>query len=375
MTRRALLLVNSLGVGGSERNVAMLSAHMDLSRYVPEIWTLVPGGFFEDEVLQRGIRIRHLGREWAYSPTFALQTVWKLTRTECDVVHAFLPAIGFYAAVAAGNCLLRAPLVYSEGTLAFTLGRAKRQAYQFMLGRCAALSANSNVARDFLASLGVSKKIRVIPNGHRLPGNSRRVDRRTLRARVGASDQDYVLAYVGRLISTKRVKDLVQAFAIAHRTAPDLRLFVAGDGPERANLERLTAEAGLKSNVTFLGFLRDVPSLLECADAFVFPSELEGLPNAVIEAALHECPIIACDVGGVRDVVRDGDEAVLVSPRSPGQLARAILAVRGDRALAGRMAAAAKLRAVANYSIERVATAICDLYDDILDRREQGGGL
>jgi glycosyltransferase involved in cell wall biosynthesis len=348
---------------------------MDPSRYVPEIWTLVPGGFFEDEVLRRGIRVRHLGRGWAYSPGFALETVWKLTRTECDVAHAFLPAIGFYAAVAAGTRLLRAPLIYSEGTPGFRAGRAKRQAYQFMLGRCTALVANSDFARDFLASWGVRQKIRVIPNGHRLPSSSRRLDRRALRARFGASDQDYVLAYVGRLISTKRVKDLVHAFATAHRTAPDLRLFVAGDGPERANLERLTAEAGVESNVTFLGFLRDVPSLLDCADAFVFPSELEGLPNAVIEAALHERPIIACDVGGVRDVVRDGAEAVLVSPRSPAQLARAILAVRGDRALAGRIASAARLKASANYSIERVATAICDLYDDILDHREQGGTI
>jgi glycosyltransferase involved in cell wall biosynthesis len=106
----------------------------------------------------------------------------------------------------------------------------------------------------------------------------------------------------------------------------------------------------------------------------VFPSEVEGLPNAVIEAALHEKPIVACDVPGVRDVVRDREEALLVPPRDPARLGRAILTVMADGSLRARIAQAGKRRADERYTIERVATALCDLYDEVLARQHRCGG-
>jgi glycosyltransferase involved in cell wall biosynthesis len=99
---------------------------------------------------------------------------------------------------------------------------------------------------------------------------------------------------------------------------------------------------------------------------FVFPSEVEGLPNAIIEASLAGLPIVACNVPGVRDIIQNGDNGVLVPPRAPERIAEAVEALIQDSERRRDLAARARNAAVSRYSINKTLDQLYALYDNCL---------
>jgi glycosyltransferase involved in cell wall biosynthesis len=164
-----------------------------------------------------------------------------------------------------------------------------------------------------------------------------------------------VLVFAGRLGPQKAVGTLLEALA----AEPAATLVVAGDGPERTALERRAAELGLDGRVRFLGSVpRDtVLRLFRAADASVLPSAWENFPHTIVEALAVGCPVIATAVGGVPEVVVDGENGLLVPAGDARAFAAAIARFFSDDALRARLAAAAA-RSVAGYSEEAVFTTI-----------------
>ncbi|MBI2302982.1 MAG: glycosyltransferase [Armatimonadetes bacterium] len=158
-------------------------------------------------------------------------------------------------------------------------------------------------------------------------------ERAALRAEWGW-DQHLVAVAVCTLNTTKGLDLLLQALADSLAVAPELRLALVGDGPQRAELEAQTARLGLGEHVTFAGFVqhRDVPRYLAAADLFVLSSRDEGLPRCVIEASAMGLPVIATDVGDVKEAVEDGETGLVVEPRaaSLGAALRRMAALGAD---------------------------------------------
>jgi glycosyltransferase involved in cell wall biosynthesis len=164
-----------------------------------------------------------------------------------------------------------------------------------------------------------------------------------------------VLVFAGRLGPQKAVGVLLDALV----QVPGVSLLIAGDGPERSVLERRVAALGLAARVRFLGNVsrETVLRLFRAGDASVLPSAWENFPHTVVEALAVGCPVIASAVGGVPEVVRDGENGLLVVPNDTTALAAAIERFTADRDLRDRLAAAAA-RSVDGYSEEAVFTAI-----------------
>jgi glycosyltransferase involved in cell wall biosynthesis len=158
-----------------------------------------------------------------------------------------------------------------------------------------------------------------------------------LRAELGLDG--HALVFAGRLGPQKALGVALTALA----EVPGVDLTIAGDGPERAALERRTAELGLAGRVRFLGSVpRDtVLRLFRAADASVLSSDWENFPHTVVESLAVGCPVIATAVGGVPEVVRDGENGLLVAPGDPAALATAISRFFADHELRGRTRAAA----------------------------------
>jgi glycosyltransferase involved in cell wall biosynthesis len=177
--------------------------------------------------------------------------------------------------------------------------------------------------------------------------------REALRAELGLDG--HVLAFAGRLGVQKALGTALEAVA----TMPGVTLVVAGDGPERAALERRMRELGVEGRVRFLGSVSrdDVLRLFRAADASVLPSAWENYPHTVVEALAVGCPVIATAVGGVPEVVRDGENGLLVPPGDPPALAAAVSRFFSDPALRERLAAAAP-GSVAGHTEEAVFSAI-----------------
>ena len=140
---------------------------------------------------------------------------------------------------------------------------------------------------------------------------------------------------------------------------PEVALVVAGDGPERAALEQTALELELDGRVSFVGAVprERVLRLFRAADASVLPSAWENFPHTVVEALAVGCPLIATAVGGVPEVVRDGENGLLVAPRDPEALAAAIERFFVDAELRARLGAAAPA-SVEGYSEQFVFVRI-----------------
>jgi lipopolysaccharide/colanic/teichoic acid biosynthesis glycosyltransferase len=177
--------------------------------------------------------------------------------------------------------------------------------------------------------IGSESKMVAVPNGiapHRVAPV---LGREAVRAEMGAAPDDFVILSAGRLAAGKGLEDLLQAVATLRRGDIDsesqrVKIWLAGTGPLRPELEQMAAATGLADIVSFLGFRDDIGDLLAACDLVVLPSLREGLSIALLEAMAAEKPVIATAIGSNREVTREGEGALLVPPNSPTAIARAI---------------------------------------------------
>ena len=195
----------------------------------------------------------------------------------------------------------------------------------------------------------------MIPNG---------VDTERFAPIEAASGQGPVrLLFVGRVVRQKGLDVLLDALALLPQTAC-FELTIAGDGPLRAEMVDRAARLGLAGQVRFAGWVgrEDMPDLLGHADAFVFPSRDEGMPNAVLEAMAAGLPVAATRIAGNEELVVDGETGFLVPSEAPAALAAVLTRLIGDRTLCRRLGAAGREKAVREYSWRTVAerySALC----------------
>jgi glycosyltransferase involved in cell wall biosynthesis len=172
---------------------------------------------------------------------------------------------------------------------------------------------------------------------------------------------------VGRLAAPKDFRTLVGALAQLPRGAAEA--LIVGDGPDRAQLEAEIARLGLAEHVLLAGERRDVPELLAGADLFVLSSRSEGLPVSVLEAMAAGLPVIASRVGGLPELVADGETGMLVEAGDVDELAAALRLLLAEPALRRRLGAAGRACAEARFDLERFRRAHLELYSAELARR------
>ncbi|MGA7343794.1 MAG: glycosyltransferase, partial [Terracidiphilus sp.] len=168
-----------------------------------------------------------------------------------------------------------------------------------------------------------------------------------------AANSDFIWLAAGRLALSKDYPNLLRAFAIVHASCPDARLWIAGQGTadESSALLSLAAELGVDRTMQWLGLRHDLPALLDAADAFVLSAAWEGMPLALAEAMAMEKPVVATDVGGVRELVLGA--GTIVPARDAEALAQAMLVLmRETSAARAAQCRAARQRIQQHFSIE-----------------------
>jgi len=219
------------------------------------------------------------------------------------------------------------------------------------------VAVSQAAARRFVQLKAIpGRKCRVIVNGidtvQFTPDAQRRLCVRT-GVSLRLNPDAFLWIAAGRITVAKDYPNLLRAFARVRADCAGVRLWIAGEsapGP-LAELQSLAADLNLNNSVEWLGLRRDMPALLDAADGFVSASAWEGMPLAVAEAMAMEKPVVATDVGGLRELI--GETGAIVSPRNPEALARAMLEVmqqsREQRCALGRLA---RSRIARHFSIE-----------------------
>ncbi len=176
-----------------------------------------------------------------------------------------------------------------------------------------------------------------------------------------------VIGYVGRLSKEKGLDILVQAFGIVHKSAPETKLLLLGDGDFKAELQRIAAESGVEADVIFAGNQGDVRPYLANFTVFTLPSRYESQGIAAMEAMAARVMVIASDVGGIPGILEHDRDGLLVEPESPTALAKAISDAIADDEMRDRLTAGATARANREFRKERMIADYDSLFKRVLE--------
>jgi glycosyltransferase involved in cell wall biosynthesis len=225
----------------------------------------------------------------------------------------------------------------------------------------------SGEIKDELLQKGIAEgKVHVVHNGIDVDDFSNASERRTLRGRWRVSGQDVLAAIIGRLAPEKGHEVLFQAVKEAVGKYPGLKCLVVGDGPLKSKLEGQAAELGLTGHIIFTGIRKDMPDVYAACDILVNSSFIEGLPMTILEAMASKLSVIATSVGAVPQVIRDGQNGILLKPGDPAALCRAITDLARNADKRQELAARAYKDVCLNFSVQRMAEEYNRFYQGLL---------
>jgi len=193
---------------------------------------------------------------------------------------------------------------------------------------------------------------------------------RSLLEEFGVADR-FVAVVTGRLRKEKGHTHLIDAMKRVAAEVPKFVLLVVGSGSLEGELKEQARAAGLQARVIFTGFRTDIPQILAAADLFVMPSISEGLGTAILEAGAAGLPIVSTPVGGIPDIIRDGDTGLLASPGDSDALADALIRMSGDPDLAARCGEAARRHVDEQFSEESLVRETEAAYRMWLERKSR----
>ena len=185
------------------------------------------------------------------------------------------------------------------------------------------------------------------------------------------ADGSVVIGAASRLGPEKGITYLIEAFAaLRARYGERVRLRIAGEGPERRRLEAQIAKLGLQDGVELLGWLEhaELPAFLETLDVFALPSTWEGFGVSAVEASAMQLPVVASNIHGIPDAVRDGVTGLLVPPADPASLADAIRRLVDDEALRRRLGRAGRDYVAQQYDWTENAAQMTRIYERLARR-------
>jgi glycosyltransferase involved in cell wall biosynthesis len=229
---------------------------------------------------------------------------------------------------------------------------------------CQRVVCNSRAAADSLLAAGLpGDKLEIIPNGlleEAFAACPPAIARQPGVVRVGV---------IARMNSTaKNHASFLQAAAQLLRPCPEVEFVLVGDGPLRPGLEKMAAELGIKDKVLFLGERHDIPAVLASLDVSVLISASESLSNVILESMAAAVPVVASNVGGNPELVKDGQTGLLVPPGDGQRLVDALTRLVRDSGARAQYAAQSREFARAHFHIEEICRRYEQLYSALAKR-------
>lgn len=368
-----LVLVDALedSAGGGERFAAGLAAAMPSDRYAVTVCaTRAADGTIPRDLSAAGVEWFCLERRGRFDLLAWRRLVRFLRRRRPEVLHAHKFGSNVWGVLIGRLC--RVPVVIAhEHTWSYEGQPLRRLIDGWLIGRLATrFVAVSELDRRRMVEVeGVpAARTLYLPNAFvPRPAGERTTD---VRAELSLPADAPLVGTVAGLREQKRLDVLIDAFAALDGELSDARLLIVGDGPVRAELEGRAEKLG--DRVRFTGMRDDVQSVLGALDVAVMSSDFEGMPLFAFEAMASGTPLVVTSVGALPDVIRDGENGVVVPRRDPEALSAALGELLRSPKRRQELADAARVR-VRDFSMESVAGTFAALYDQsVAEARGRG---
>lgn len=359
---KLLLFIETGGPGGAERVVLELARGF-LSRGIETHVLTFRTGWLTDRLKDEKINHSQLETNRRLDIGLPFRISSFIQEQGITVVHSHLLDSNFYGAMAAA--LAGVVHVGTEhGDVHHTQGKKLLHSKLRLISWCGSrLTAVSEFSRKHLLELGFpSSKLSVVGNPLSDTAESSTTSRKDMRTELSIPPHEWVWAHVANLRPVKDQRTLLRGFAESLRHAPDQTLLLIGDGPERPALEALATELGLGIKLKFCGFREDVASYLGTSDGFILSSLSEALPMSLLEAAQSGLVLIASSVGGIPEVIRDGETGFLFPAGDSNALGALMTKVVSAPNEARESANRARREVLEKFSLDRVLNQYLALY-------------
>ncbi len=369
---KVMHILSDSNIGGAGRYVADVTSALDPELFESDV--AVPGGARITPLIGRGVTVLEvpdMAPDQSFSWPSLLALFLLIRRHRPDIVHTHASLAGRIAARLNGVKLVytrhTAGRSHEPGSLRWRLGSWMNR---ILADRAIAVS-------DYMAELmeceglprGMIKRIYngVDParfcNAEYDPGQ--------LKQEQGL-DGRIVCSVLGRLEPVKGHQGLLEAWEKVYRSEPLAMLLVIGEGSQREELESRVKAAGLGEAVSFAGLKTDVKPYLAMSDVLVMPSIDESFGIALIEAMSMSVACVATGVGGMLEIIRDGQDGILVPPQDSDALAEALIRLMASPELRQKLGVSARQSVEERFSVQRLAGELGDLYLELMKKERQG---
>lgn len=370
-----LHVIETGGPGGAETVFRELSRGLDHTRF--RSFAVIPEeGWVSESLRADGIPFEILPVKRSADLGYLRSILRLVARERIDVIQAHLLSSNMYAAIAGAVC--RIPVIatfhgqvdvnYRDRLLGLKCRIINR-------GADAVVFVSDHLRRYYCASTPLKPELTTCIYNGIDPTRFQRRPERPLRSELGITDDEILVGAVGNLRPAKGYDVLLRAAALLKREVAACRFVIVGDAAtpdlatQLANLHR-TLELG--DTVRYAGFRADVEQVLNSLDAFVLTSHSEGFSIATVEAMAAGLPVVATRCGGPEEIIRDGEDGLLVENDSPEAVAAGLHRVVFDRALRERLGTSARQSAVERFSTEAMVAGYTRLYERFTRRSMPG---
>ncbi|NUN06075.1 MAG: glycosyltransferase [Bdellovibrio sp.] len=371
---KVLILIKGLGLGGAERLIVDSLPYLNREQFDYEFaYTLPWKDFLVPTIKKSGFQVHCLGMQKTWHFPLMQRRLQKLIRERSfDLIHADLPVTGVLARFMGRRFGI--PVIYTEHNLQERYHPLTRRANALTFGwNDCVLAVSEEVATSInRCGLGRKTKVKTLLNG--VPVEQVRAEAGNvngLREEFGIPKNNLIVGTVAVFRRQKRLQDWLEVASRVTKQQRNVTFLLVGHGPEESMLRTKIKELKLEKHVLMPGFRPDGRRVMALMDVFLMTSEFEGLPMALLEAmALHK-PVVATSVGGIPEVVKNGDEGFLTRVGAVDDLAECTTKLLGDPQLRQRMGERGAAKVEEKFHIKHRVKFIEVLYWEVLAKRSR----
>ena len=362
---RIAFVIATLDQAGAEKQLTLLATNLPRDEFEPHVLALHRGGHYEAVLREAGIPVHVIGKRRKLDLGTFRRLRAALRAIDPDVIHSWMFTANAHVRLLHDGRRQRPWILTSERGHDDLKTRWQRWLDRRLVARTSGIVVNARALADSARAAGfAAERITIIPNGiEPTPPRSRLTGREP--------DDDFRIAFVGRLSPEKRVDVLIEAARQLVEAGLAVKLDLMGDGPERPALEHSRARAALGSRISFRGHQPDASSLLPAYDAFWLASDFEGTSNSLLEAMAAGLAVVVSAIPANSGVVRAGETGLLFTAGDPAALAAATRRLIDDPKLAARLGCQAAASIESSYVLESMIVRHAALFRSLVDGRDR----
>lgn len=378
---KILHIITSLDIGGASKNTIFSAAHQNKKNHSEIVSGPTGKENLVNEARKKGIKVKIIkGMSNRIRPLefiSAISSIKKyIEKNKFDVVHTHSSVAGILGRIAAKKAGVPVIVHTVHGWgLQEGMNPFKKWVYVMLERYCAGFTdklivvSKFNIDKGLKHKIGSMKQYQVIYSGIPINKFSRKINKTKKRKELGLDDNP-VVCMVGRLDKQKNPTDFIKAASIVSREIPDAQFIIVGGGPLESRCRNLIKQLGLE-NIHILGFRDDVAEILQISDIFVLTSLWEGLPRLFPESMAAKKPIVATNVDGAPEAIKNGRNGFIVQTHKPKLIAEKVLYLLNNPAKAKDLGKEG-LKMVEKFSLKKMLDDIDRLYKELAKKRKTG---